>query len=457
MKRIIVRSKTYRNGFITYINGKRIITQYPKPAWNSFPKTLRESFANTASYFFTHHMAFAKQIAIDYAFPPPPLLSFYFYGLLLSLPSSIGEIPQAHFTMDYLLKHLTNSEYAIKFTGIPKKTVTIRPFKPKKYLSLLPMSFGKDSLLTYAVLRELHIPNIPIFIEEPTCPIQNRKKLTLGKQLAKTSKTPVLNFPVPLGKLRDKGGLLWGWDMLLTQYTFLFLPFVYYYMPEYFFWSNEQSTNETYQEHGFTVNPTHEQGASWTLNLNNVFREYGADTKIASILEPLQEFAITYILHHRYPDIGALQLSCDSEQKRTRRWCEDCYECARIYIFLKAIGIDPKTAGFETDMLKKGKKSLYDIFPPNSTKIHPLGTLAKYQSERLLSFYLAYKRGVKGDIITLFKRKFLRYVENHKHELFDGYFKLYPVRTIPEELQKKILPLYQRELAKMKKDLCKFL
>jgi hypothetical protein len=55
--------------------------------------------------------------------------------------------------------------------------------------------------------------------------------------------------------------------------------------------------------------------------------------------------------------------------------------------------------------------------------------------------------------MTLFERKFLTYIEKHKHDLFDPYFKLHSTRTIPKELQKRILPLYRRELAKMKKEL----
>jgi hypothetical protein len=376
-----------------------------------------------------------------------------FHDLTFSLPATIGEIPSAHFTASSLLKKLSNAEFSIEFTGIPHAVHNQKPSAMESTRVLLPMSFGKDSLLTFAVAREIGLSVIPVFIEEPTCSVQNQKKHTLAKLFTKKCHTKIVFFKNTLGILRDNDGLMWGWDPLLTQYTLLYIPFLYASKARYLFWSNEQSTNERVtDEDGYIYNPTYEQSVPWTLHLNNLLREFSSNTILSSIIEPLEELTIMYILHKRYNDIGRFQLSCDSEHVRSRRWCEQCYECARIYLFLTAIGVDPTTVGFTSDMFKKTKKDLYYVFPEKLTR-KKIRYVYKNYPERLLAFYIAYKKGVKGELIDEFRKKLLPYVVTHKKDLFRAYFSLRSTHTIPPQLKKKILPIYEKELQNMRREL----
>jgi hypothetical protein len=453
MKRIIVRSKVHQHGFVTSVNNKKVYTKYPSHIWNHFPSSLRQQLADTAAYFFTQHFVFSNKTHITYAFPPPRSTSMFFHDLAFSLQATIGEIPSAHFTAPLLLKKLSNAEFSVKFTGIPEAIHSHKPYSTYSSRVLLPMSFGKDSLLTYAVSREIGLEVIPVFIEEPTCSVQNQKKHVLAKIFTNKFHREISYFKNSLGVLRDKDGLMWGWDTLLTQYTLLYIPFLYALKARYLFWSNEQSTNElVMDEHGYLYNPTFEQSVPWTLHLNNLLREYSSNTTISSIIEPLHELVIMYILHKRYNDIGRFQLSCDSEHTRTKRWCEDCYECARIYLFLVAIGIDPKTVGFTSDMFKISKKDLYYVFPEKLTAKKIVYVYQNY-AERLLAFYIAYKNGAKGELINKFRDKLLPYVVKHKKDLIRTYFSLHSTDTIPPALKKKILPIYKEELRNLKREL----
>ena len=317
--------------------------------------------------------------------------------------------------------------------------------------SLMPMSFGKDSLLTYAIASELGLSPHPIFIEEPTCPRQNSKKKKLLSSFSKEFTHKITRFPNNLGFLRQGSSMMWGWDMLLVQYTTLFLPFVYHDKSAYFFWSNEQSSNEHALNHeGYLINSTHEQSIQWLLNLNNLYRMFGINTNISSLIEPLHELIILSILHNRYPDIGKYQLSCDDE-KTTHRWCGNCFECARVYLFFSALGIDPKSVGLMENMFAGKKKELFYLFSKHNTD--QLNIVFQSYGERLLAFYLAYKRGAKGALIDEFVKKLLPKVEKQKSKLFAKYFTLHEMDTIPTTLRSPLKKIYREELARIKKDI----
>jgi hypothetical protein len=453
MKVVHIRSSLTRNGFVTYVNHRKIQTTYPTLFWNAFPKVLRKQFAQTASYYFSQHLLFSNSIRLECEFPPPMFTSLHFHGLAFALPATVSEIPNAKFSIAGLLQKLSNSEHRTVFKGIPNDVVSVRPVSVKKHTLLLPMSFGKDSLLTYAVAKEIGLTVTPVFMNEPTCVVQNSIKQSIARNFAKSERITFHTFTNTLGALRDRAGLMWGWDMLITQYTLMYLPYLYAYRSKYLFWSNEQSTNEiSHDTNGYIFSPTYEQSVAWTLQLNNLLRGFSCNTKISSIIEPLHELPIMYILHRRYPDIGKYQLSCDSEQKRTHRWCEHCFECARIYIFLRAAGVDPKTVGFTGDMLHRSKAEYFFIFPKHTDK-KSLAEVQRMYSERLLAFYIAYKRGVKGYLMNIFVKHHLGYVELHKDIFVEQYLSLHSMDTIPENLKTLLRPIYTEELKKFKKEI----
>ena len=67
--------------------------------------------------------------------------------------------------------------------------------------------------------------------------------------------------------------------------------------------------------------------------------------RIVSLVEPLQEIAISKILYQRYPEIAKYQTSChtDNVHAKNNRLCGHCSKCAWIYTFMKALNFDPKS------------------------------------------------------------------------------------------------------------------
>ena len=453
-----IRTDITQNGFLVYVNKKEYEFVYPQLIWRSFPANLQTQLSHTAAFFYTYHLSLInKQVVYD--FPPPLLQSMFFHGFMYSYPELVIEFEEEKFKTSELLKQIYNAGYNVKFHGLPYPTIINKPRKLKPKSAILPFSFGKDSLLTFAVAQELGLTVLPFFFVEPTSPIENVNKKRLAKEFKQEFGTTITPIDVGLGYLRQSGGFMLGWDLLLMQYTLLLLPFTYYHKATYFFWSNEKSTNEkTKDSEGFVVNPTFEQSVEWVLHLNNLLRTFNINTKLGTLLEPLHELVILYILHKRYPDMEKYQLSCfnDSVRARTRRWCGVCYECARVYLFLCAIGINPTTGGFIDDMFSLKKKKLYYLFDKRNLETKTFDMLFQSYDERLLAFYLSYKRGVKGDLIGVFQKTLLRYVEAKKQVLFKKYLTVYPTKTISAELLQPTLSIYKEELNKFRQEIGKF-
>ncbi|TVM02895.1 MAG: hypothetical protein CV087_07960 [Candidatus Brocadia sp. WS118] len=451
MKDIAIHASVKPDGFTTAIDGKKITTTYPNGVWRAVPKSEREKLAQTATYFVTRHLALSKKRTLEYGFAPPPMRLMYDYGLFYSMSEAPFEFTEKNLTMDDVLRDVYNTEFSVRFANTPaKETKRSQHVQTDSKTIVMPLSFGKDSLLTFALSRELGFTVYPLFFEEPTCTYQNKKKRELRAGLAREFGVPVTPFINALGNLRQAGSMMWGWDMLLLQYTTLLMPYIWKHKPEYFFWSNEQSTNEHAQTHeGYYVNYTHEQSVQWTLHLTNLLRSFNLNTTIVSLLEPVHELVILSILHKRYPEIGKYQLSCDGE-KTKYRWCGRCFECARVYLFFMALGIEPKRVGLMDNMFDKKKKDLFYLF---AEKKEDLNIVFQSYPERLLAFYLAYKRGVRGGLMDEFEKTLLPTVEKQKRQLSAKYLAAHPSRTIPEPIKSKLYAIYQTEIKKLKRDI----
>lgn len=450
MKNLSIAAAVTDTGFKTTIDRKSIATSYPIGVWQSVPERQKDALSRTATYFATRHLAVAQKKTLEYRFPPPAARLMYDYGLFYSMSEAPYEFTDKNLTMESVMKSVYNAEFSVHFSGPvpPIEKLTVPPVK--KNAVVMPISFGKDSLLTFAVCRELGFAIHPIFFEEPTCTYQNIKKRELRSSFNREFGVSVTPFVNSLGALRQAGSMMWGWDMLLLQYTTLLLPYVYHLAPQYFFWSNEQSTNEhATTRDGYRVNYTHEQSVQWVLGLTNLYRMFGINTTIASLLEPIHELVILSILHRRYPQIGKYQLSCDGE-KTKHRWCGRCFECARVYLFFMALGIDPTSVGLMDNMFDRRKRSLFYLFSETREDVNIV-----FQSypERLLAFYLAYKRGVRGGLMDEFQKRLLPIVEKQKHALFSKYLTVHESRSIPDVLRPRVHALYREEVAKLKKNL----
>lgn len=453
-KKIHIYRKIIPNGInISFLRRSYDII-YPLFIWKEFPVVYRQNFADALTYFSTIHLILTKnsETKIVYHFPPPVIESLFFKGMVCSMGENALVDEKNKFTTGSLIKLFYNRYFNVDFNSRSRYWRFKNVNRNSKKRAIIPFSFGKDSLLTFALAKELGITAYPIFFREPHCAYENRHKKRLAQRFLDEFDIEVDIFPFSAGWLREVSGDYWGWDLLLTQYTLLLLPFLFGYRAKYLFWAHEQSCNETFiDDGGFIVNPVFEQNKDWLLTTNSALHALGCNSIFSSIIEPIYELAIMKILHSRYPEIGKYQMSCSAEAEpaKTKRWCGVCSKCARIYIFLRALGISPTRVGFNQDMLSERKRHLYSLFQNGKVKDSTYDQSGLGRDEQLLAFYLAYKKGAKGKLIWEFKKKFLREARMKEKELREKFFGIHTATTIPTEFKNHLLRIYKEELEEM--------
>ena len=457
MKSIHVFRKIRGSGIEIKIKGKKYLTVYPREVWDKFPKSLHRVFADSLAFISTWHIPLIEKANLIYHFSHPLIESVFFKILLYSIPMNIFEYPEIKTSQ--LLKNFYNAYFHTQFKALNFSYSGKKVKKRLKEKAIVLFSFGKESLLTYALLNELGITPIPIFMKEPQSSFENAHKRKLAERFYQKIGETIKFFPLAIGKLRQETNFAWGWDIILSQYAFILLPFYFYHQARYLFFGNEQSCNfYTNDQEGYFINPVFEQSISAVQLLQDIPKIFFIQTHIGSLVEPIHEIFITYILHHRYPKIGRFQMSCFSEEPeaKKRRWCGVCEKCARLYIFFKALNISPEKVGFyNSDMLSEKKETFYVIFNQSGGK-SAYGGSGLGRDEQLLAFYLAYKRGVKGELINKFKKLCLKEVEKKKIALFKEYFGIHSSYTLPSSIRKKVLRIFEKEKKRVEESLLRF-
>lgn len=436
-------------GLQVTINNRTIRLRYPPSIWHRFPKTHRKILSENITFSHTFHLPyiFTSLKRVMYNIPVPLSEAFFFKSLSLSLPTTAM---MNDYKGDSLTTSLLRRLFEVDFVYNNKKT-DIPPYNRTSFSdqAIMPFTFGKDSLLTFALSRELGIKAHPIYIAEPEFLYEALVKKQLANSFRKEFRIKIYFLKNNLGLLRDPGG--WhGWELQLTQYSLMLLPYVYAKKAGYILFSNEQSCNDTIiDDEGFRCNPVFEQSHSWLLQNSLMTSIVGGNSlSIGSLLEPLYELAIMKILHYRYPNIGKYQSSCDLEGKprSNGRWCEDCSKCARIYIFMLALGINPKKVGFKYNLLSHKYRNLYPIFSVASAKAYGYDQSGAGNDEQIFSYYLAYQKGYKGPLMTLFIRKYLHYAKKNVRAFRKKFFGIHSTKTVPTQLRAKLLSILRNEL-----------
>jgi len=443
---IHVFRKITKSGVELKIKKKKIKIEYPLRIWSKFPKSLHKVFADSLSYIATWHLPLVDKSSLIYHFPHPLIEPVIFKILLYTIPSNVFEFENT--TSSDLVKQFYNYNFKTQFKALNYNYSGKKIKKILKEKAILLFSFGKDSLLTYGLLDELGVSIVPFFMKEPQCSYENAHKRKLANKFYERTGVDVDFFQVSVGKLRQEKDLYWGWDIILSQYVFFLIPYFFYHQAKYLFIGNEQSCNfYTTDNEGYLVNPVFEQSVSVMQLLGDIPKLFFINTHIGSLVEPIHEFFITYILHHRYPEIGRFQMSCFSEEPEAKkyRWCGKCEKCARIYVFLKALNISPERVGFYNNhMLDAEKKNLYTIFN-NVPKDSAYGGSGLGRDEQLLAFLMAYKNGVKGELIDEFRALYLTEAEKKKEKLIKEFFGIHTSYSLPSSLRRRVLRIFEKE------------
>ncbi|MBI4980046.1 hypothetical protein HZC30_00645 [Candidatus Woesearchaeota archaeon] len=431
--------------------------EFPEEAWKAFPSDSKNFLRDNLSFLSSIELGVmfnAKKIKYN---TPLPLFKSFFMELLLRCLLYSGDCDSKR-AVEYVTR-LCNLELVFKSEKTTSHNFTFATSEK----SINTLTFGKESLLGFALAQEIGLDPVPVIIIEPDSDVVYRNvHLRTFEEAHKNKLIPEFEkeFNLKVQRIRNEWWFLrdytlWdldktdlGWSSQLTQYLFFLLPFNYAFSSKYMIYGNEYSCDTCYyNEEGFRCHLVYDQSPEWISHMNTILNTVtNSMVKATSLVQPLHEIAVAKLLYQRYPQYAKYQMSChaDNENAQKSRWCCSCAKCATCFAYMKALGFDPLLAELKEDMFTAKFKDLYCIFNEGKGLYsNPLG-----KEEQLFAFHLAAKRGVKGELIDLFIEKYGIDTASREDEFRNEFFKVHRPLNIPNPLWKKLKPIFEEELKK---------
>lgn len=223
-------------------------------------------------------------------------------------------------------------------------------------------SGGKDSLLSFGLLREIGAEVHPIFINE-----SGRHWYTalnafrdFKRRVPETARVWTNSDRVFVWMLRHLPFIRKDFARLRsdeypirlwTVAVFLFgaLPLLKKRRLGRLVIGDEYDTTNRMSHQGIThYNGLYDQSLYFDNALTRYFLAKGWNVRQFSLLRPLSELLIEKVLAERYPDLQQNQMSCHAAHITATRVkpCGECEKCRRIVGMLKVIGADPTRCGY---------------------------------------------------------------------------------------------------------------
>ncbi|SDB36350.1 hypothetical protein SAMN03097699_0913 [Flavobacteriaceae bacterium MAR_2010_188] len=229
-------------------------------------------------------------------------------------------------------------------------------------------SGGKDSLLTYGLIKEIGEAH-PIFINEAgrhwftaVNAHNNFKESEPNTAKPWCNSDRIFNWMVKQMPFIKENFQSIRADIypirLWTVSVFLFgvLPIARKKGLGNILIGNEYDTTVKGNIEGIThYNAIYDQSKYFDNALSRYYQKKGWDIYQYSILRSLSELLILKILVKRYPDLQKLQVSCHAAHEEDGKMlpCGNCEKCRRIVGMLKALDEDPKRCGYTDNQIEK--------------------------------------------------------------------------------------------------------
>jgi len=404
------------------------------------------------------------------------LASNYTYARLAPLPLAVKKQVIYNFGQSALYKIITSGVLGdlgrISFVNKIKVASLIAGFKkrqekfvqpsdkqkilPHKKTSpakmILALSFGKDSLLSYALLKELNydfqIMNVNEMEKEYRAENQYKREIIAAFLKEQKEKIITIEDDVDSIYYNDKLGIkIEEFDNANGMLAFALevMPLNYYYGAKYLVLGNERNFVDTWVQDGYRSHPSFDQTPQYAQRLNYYLKNLtNSNYQVISLIEPLYNLAEMKILNSRYPHLLKYMMSCSVEKNARDKWCYECPMCAKSFLYTIAVGGDLKKIGFSQDLLAKRYKNLYPIFATRISRANEMPSAVK--EEELLAFLLAHHQGWRGDLMNDFKRRYLKEAIKNEKKWRAKFFKVHPAVNIPAKVKGKLLNIFHQEL-----------
>lgn len=402
--------------FNLFVNDEKYYVDFPE--FNDF--TLANIIGNNLSLMYTYHLGLIQNKAIRYNSSIPLFQTQILKNILYDLPSCTTN--DSNLTMESLLKRFYNLKPEYTSPYLEDEQISY-PYEANKDKVSLAFSFGKDSLLSLLLAQELGKEVQPVYVIEHSMKYEYKNKIKLIQDFEKEQNITTRILDNNISLLRDsehlncspdEAELSWGTQN--TQYSFMLLPYVRLHESSAILFGNEFTTNTLYyNDEGYEANPCFDQSSQWTNEISAMIRKITENkVNVTSYIEPFTDILVMATLTNRYPEMIKYIMSCFGGQNE--RWCHACDICAKMYLMLVAVGIGPKFAGYNQDMLKGENAHFFSIFGGKSQYQYLNTTTA--HNEQLFNFELAYKRGNRSQL-TVKAHELFQKEEKDFDELFD--------------------------------------
>jgi hypothetical protein len=424
---------------------------YPQQVWKATPKQTQTALKDNLTLASTMHLPLVfNNPRIVYHSGCPLLEPYFVQNFFKDIPSctevdgtSTDEVVRKFFNVDY--------EYLDADIVYPSQEPVDSPSG-----SIVGTSFGKDSLLTYAVADEIGLEPEMVYVIEQSMTYEQKHKTELARRFKDEFGKTLNILRHETGKFRDYPYLgvpftEMGWGLQTTEYALEMIPFAYALKTKYLLFGNEQTAASTYMdsEDRWKVHPCYDQCHRWTVHIDQITQTFSdRSVRTGSLIEPLMDMMIQYILAHRYPEIAKYQMSCftETESGRDYHWCHNCSICAKMYLMCVGSGIDPQKIGLRVNMLEPEYKRFFTLFGGESITMTYAHTKVGTE-EQLFAFYLAAKKGAKGGLVGEFKASPLyKEAQAREDELWKTFCTLHTSISVPHELRNTVNSIYKEEL-----------
>jgi creatinine amidohydrolase/Fe(II)-dependent formamide hydrolase-like protein len=253
--------------------------------------------------------------------------------------------------------------------GLPSAAVTkLQPWDVRGSKHAVLSSGGKDSLLSFSVLKEMGCDVHPVFLNESgrhwftalnayryfVDNVPNTTRVWTNADRAYNWMLRHLPFVrQDYASIRSDEYPIRLW----TVAVFLFgaLPLLRKRGIGRLVIGDEYDTTRRLSHHGIThYDGLYDQSRYFDNALTRYFHSKGWGISQFSLLRPLSEILIEKILVERYPKIQRLQVSCHASHKEGERVkpCGRCEKCRRIVGMLMALGGDPTNCGYTAQQIE---------------------------------------------------------------------------------------------------------
>ncbi|MFH1642105.1 MAG: hypothetical protein ABIC04_04345 [Nanoarchaeota archaeon] len=437
---MIIKSKLKRNGFSINL-WKDAMVEYPVNVWKALDTKSKKTIIANLLYLkiSPYTMLWDKEFRFDSSQP---------YLKKMGDRAIMRDIPRIA-EMDKRLPRVFTRNFNNKKIKFLSNDAEKLKCKSSSESALIGMSFGKDSLLSYGIAKEIRLKPKLVMVQD-FWDVEADHKFNLIHRFEKEFKTKVFCMSDYLDNISsikrfnrtNSIGIICANAM--NAYLTMLLPIAMYFKTRYLVFGNEQNFNDYYPKNGLKVYPSYDQSSEWMKEQNSLLSKFTQNKfQISSFVEPIYNIAEIKVLFNRYPKIAKYQMSCSSVKTIKERWCYSCPMCAKAFLFLKSNGVDPKIVKFKHNFFNRKYEKLYPLFKAPS-RIYEKPKAVR--DEQLFAFYLATKNKSEGYLIDKFKKRFMSEAVEREDELYKKFFRIYKAPSLPKRYKKEIRSILAEEL-----------